>query len=97
MYNLSGTILATIVFVLRLFETTRSVANIIGYVLRFFPPYLFGSSIVDIGSYTTVASINGRKPSDVSLYELEYNGENLIMIAVNFGIYSFLIFLYEKI
>jgi len=48
MYNLSGTILATIVFVLRLFETTRDVANVIGAILRFFPPYLFGSSIVGI-------------------------------------------------
>lgn len=97
MYNLSGTILSTIVFVLKLFETTRSEATTIGFILKFFPPYLFGASIIDIGNYKTTAQIKDRVAADVSLYEMEYNGENLVMIFVNFAIYSTLIFVIEKI
>lgn len=97
MYNLSGTILSTIVFVLKLFPSTRSEAKIIGFILKFFPPYLFGASIIDIGSYTLTAQINERKVAEVSLYEWEYCGENLVMIGVNFGIYIFLMIVIEKI
>ena len=45
-YILSGTILTTLVYVMRLFDETRNIAVGISYLLKFFPSYLFGCSIL---------------------------------------------------
>ena len=45
-YILSGTVLTTLTYIMRLFDTTRSYAIIISYSLKIFPPYLFGCTIL---------------------------------------------------
>jgi hypothetical protein len=46
LYILSGTILTTLIYVMRLFDATRKYALGFNYALKLFPPYLFGCTIL---------------------------------------------------
>lgn len=45
-FILSGTILKTLIHVMRLFNTTRPIGIGFSYIFKLFPPYLFGCSIL---------------------------------------------------
>jgi hypothetical protein len=45
-FILSGTILTTLIYVCRLFDTTRPIGIGLSYFFKLFPPYLFGCTIL---------------------------------------------------
>jgi ATP-binding cassette, subfamily A (ABC1), member 3 len=54
-YILSGTIVTTLIYVMRLFDTTREIGIGLSYFLKLFPPYLFGCTILDCANSKTYA------------------------------------------
>ena len=59
-YILGGTVLATLMFVLRIFEDTNPDAVLSNYFLKLLPPFLFGSSIIDISGVDSYANVENR-------------------------------------
>ena len=72
MYSLIGTVLTTLIYVLTLFEDTQEDAILANYFLKCIPPYLFGSSVIDLSRFG--AEYEDEGPSYGSLYTLERNG-----------------------
>ena len=72
LYMLSGTVLTVLVFVVRSFEDTKLLGTILNYVFKCFPPYLFGSSLLDIAAGPSLFG----KSWDVESFE--GNGINIV-------------------
>jgi ATP-binding cassette subfamily A (ABC1) protein 3 len=70
MYFISGSILTTLIFLLRMFESTVNAGKGLAYFFKLFPPYLFGGSIVDIANATSYAGANVA----VNYYDWANNG-----------------------
>jgi ATP-binding cassette, subfamily A (ABC1), member 3 len=74
LYILSGTILTTLIYVMRLFDTTRKYALGLNYALKLFPPYLFGCTILESANSKVFALNDGRSTVDINLYDWSENG-----------------------
>ena len=102
LYMLSGTVLANLVLFAKSFEDTKFAGTVLNYVLKCFPPYLFGSSLLDIAvgpslytkSFDFKSSEGKGKPWDVESFE--GNGINIVYYLATTVFWLMLLIIMEQ-
>lgn len=66
---ISGTILTTLIYVLRNIDEYKKIGISLNYFLKLFPPYLFGCSLIDLTFAKTNFKNNGGDLKNFNLYD----------------------------
>jgi len=60
-------------WVFRILADFKDEAIVVNYILKLFPPYLFGCSIIDIAFAKDYARLEGIR-GEINIWDLAYNG-----------------------
>lgn len=94
-YNVCGTIFSIGILILRIIESTREIAKTVSYILRMFPCFTYGYSLVNNVNIETYAAFE-RKPVQ-SAFAWENNGSDMFFLAFTAVFYMVLVFIIEMV
>jgi ATP-binding cassette subfamily A (ABC1) protein 3 len=94
-FFLSGNVFSLGLFILRIFDSTRTSAIVLSYVLKLFPPILFGVSVLDITNIFIYIYLDKRSRKNFSYYQFENCGQNIFFIFFDFFLYMGILYYLE--
>jgi ATP-binding cassette subfamily A (ABC1) protein 3 len=90
-----GTIIPMVMYILRIIPSTRSIAQVLMWIMRIFPSYSFGYGLLNVTSTKIIAKIEGvdsLEPSDIRA-----SGGDMLMLGLMGIVYTILVFVCEYI
>ncbi|CAG9334828.1 unnamed protein product [Blepharisma stoltei] len=90
----AGGIFPAVVMVLYIFDSTRGLGNFLRWLFRFIPSFCFGNGLMDIGSSSLYASLDG-KSSKYDAFDINSAGGDILMYFLMIPIYMLLVYLQE--
>jgi len=94
-FFLFGGVISFIIFVFKTLPKVKDVGICLSYVLKLFPPYLFGSTLIDITSAKIFALVNGSNSENINLYDWQNNGQNIFFYIIDFIFLTTILFFFE--
>lgn len=94
-YNVCGTIFSIAILILRIIDSTREYALISTYILRLFPCFSYGYSLLNNVNVETYAAI--ERKAIQSVFAWENNGSDMFFMGLTAVFYMVLVFIIEAV